>query len=238
MSNLATESQKLNPSGMVSLFTLDTTSIGGIIYCFTMGSIAGAPVVYRGVSYQPIDIELKGMQASGTGSLARPELVLANTDGLIQAIVNTWGDLNGCKVTRIRTYTRFLDGMPEADPNAFYGVDKFVIDRKSTDTPEEISWELSAAIDQEGAYIGRDIIRDTCMWRYRRWDAVLGVFDNSKALCPYVGTIYFDANNAVVTNPALDVPSRGLTCCKKRFDPDNTGQPLPFGGFPGVSRSV
>lgn len=233
MTQLAVESQKLNPSGLISLFTLDATSVGGSILYFTKGSEAGEPVMFGGIAYHPVGIELRGLQTSGIGSLPRPELHIANTDGLIQAIVNTWGDLNGCKLYRKRTFTRFLDGQPDADSSAFYGPDEFVFDRKASDTPEMISWELSASFDQEGVYIGRTIIRDTCLWRYRRWNPVAGDFDYSKAQCPYTGTQYFDVNDQPVAQASKDVPSRRLGCCEARF---GKGNPLPFGGFPGVPR--
>lgn len=234
MTELLSESQKLAPSAMVSLFTLDATSVGGSILYFSNGSVGGQPIIYDGISYHPVGIEMTGMQTTGVGSLPRPELHIANTDGLIQAIVNTWGDLNGCKFFRIRTFARFLDGEPGADPAAFYGPDEFVIDRKSSDTPELIAWELTASFDQEGIYVGRAIIRDTCLWRYRKWNPVLNDFNYEDAKCPYTGTNYFDAEDNSVILPSRDKPSRRVGCCEKRF---GKGKPLPFGGFPGVPRA-
>jgi lambda family phage minor tail protein L len=140
----------------------------------------------------------------------------------------------GCTLYRVRTYARFLDNGSEPDPTAFFGPDIFRVERKAVDNPVIIEFELSASIDQEGKKLpGRQVIRDTCLWRYRIWNATTGEFDYAKAQCPYTGTSYFDASDRPVDNASEDVPSRRLRCCELRFGKKN---PLPFGGFPGVAR--
>lgn len=228
------ESQKLDPSAIISLFTLDTSSLGGPVLRFTKSSQADNVVTYQGVDYTPIDVDFTGLETTGVGAFPTPKISIANTDGVIEAIVNTYGDLNGCSLSRLRTYKRFLDDQPDADPNAYYGPDNYRVERKDTDTPEVIGWELSTAIDQEGKQIpGRVIITNTCSWRYRVWDEDAQDFVYTKAQCPYAGAQSYDINNQPVNDGADDVPSRTLKCCKVRFGED---QPLPFGGFPGVPR--
>lgn len=236
MADIQQEAQKLSPSGIISLFTLDTTSIGGPIMHFVQGSQSASPVSYGGVAFQPMDVQFEGLETSGQGAMPTPTISISNVDGIIQAVVNTWGSLNGCLLHRVRTYTRFLDGQPDADPTAFYGPDTFRVERKAVETSAMIQWELSAAIDQEGKQLpGRVVIRDTCLWRYRVWKEATGTFDYSKAQCPYVGTQAFDINDQPVADPSKDFPSRRLGCCKARF---GANQPLPFGGFPGVARNI
>lgn len=233
MSQFRSESQKLEPSAPIHLFILDATNIGGSIQYFTESAYASAEIKFDGKTYIPIPVKFDGMETTGVGQLPTPTLTLDNTNPVVQALVNTYGDLNTATVTRIRTYERFLDGQPDADPSAFYGPDVFSIDQRTSDTPTEIVWTLSAAVDQQGRYIGRSMIRDTCMWRYRAWNAETGSFDYTNVLCPYTGTNYYDINDNPVANPSQDVPSRRLSCCKTRF---GAGQPLPFGGFPGLAR--
>lgn len=229
------EAVKLDPSALVSLFQLDTTVIGGPVYHFTTETRAGATISFGSVTFTAVPIQITGMEISGQGSLQTPTLSIANTDGLIQQIVNSMGNLEGCRLTRWRTFARFLDGGSSPDASTFYGPDVYVIDRKSSDTPEAIQWELSALIDKQGMYVGRTVIRDTCMWRYREWNATTGTWDYSKAICPYAGTKYFDINNQEVSSPSADVPSRNVGCCKARFGENAT---LPFGGFPGIVRGI
>lgn len=237
MSQIEQEIQKLSPSALLSLFTLDTTKLGGTLLRFTknVNGLGTAGVIFGGVTYIPLDIEFEGFEISGVGSIPRPTMKLANTDGLIQALVNTWGDLNGCSLQRVRTFARFLDGAPGADASAYFGPDIFDVDRKVSDTPSAITWELSASIDQEGRHIGRPMIRDTCLWKYRRWNPTSGTFNYTQAKCPYTGGTFYDVNDAVVAGAANDVPSRKLSCCKARF---GAAAPLPYGGFPGLSRTL
>lgn len=229
------ETTSLEPSALVSLFQLDLTSLGGDLLNFTTELRAGARVSFGGVQYAAVPVEIDGMTISGTGALQTPTLTIGNTDGLIQSIVNSLGDLAGCKLTRWRTFARFLDGGVSPDPTTFYGPDVYKIDRKSADTPEQIQWELSTLVDTQGMYVGRTMIRDTCMWRYRSWNAATGTWDYSKAKCPYAGTRYYDINNRQVASPSLDVPARNRGCCEVRF---GARAALPFGGFPGILRGV
>lgn len=231
--SLQSEAQSLSPTGIISLFTIDATSLGGPMMYFVMGRESDGEVVkFNGVDYQPIDVHFEGLETSGAGALPQPTIRISNTDGVAQALVSTYGELLGCPLYRVRTYKRFLDGQPDADPEAFYGPDIFRFERKSSENGGNIEWELSAAIDQEGKQIpGRPIIRNTCLWRYRFFNG--SGFDYSKAQCPYTGNAYFDINDQLVGDPSKDVPSRRLSCCRARFGRSN---PLPFGGFPGVQR--
>lgn len=232
--SIQSEAQSLSPSGIVNLFTVDTSSLGGPLLHFIMGSDNDHAVKFGGVEYQPIDVQFEGLETTGNGALPTPQIRISNVDGLAQAMVMTWGELLGCTLYRVRTYQRFLDGQPDADPEAFYGPDIFRFERKTSENGVYIEWELSAALDQEGKKLpGRTIIRDTCLWRYRAFNPTNGRFDYSKAECPYTGNKYFDINDAPVANAALDYPSRRLSCCRARFGANN---PLPFGGFPGVQR--
>jgi len=228
------QAQSLSPDPIVSLFTLDTTSIGGPLIHFVQGRDANGKVAFNGTQYEAVDIEFTGMEISGVGALPTPTIRLANHDGVIQSVLNTWGDVLGCPIYRIRTFARFLDNGSEPDGTAFYGPDTFRVERKVNENPVFIEWELSTSIDQEGKMLpGRSVIRDTCLWRYRAWNPQTRRFDYSKAQCPFADNKFFDINDQPVVDPAKDVPSRRISCCEARF---GKGNPLPFGGFPGVAR--
>jgi lambda family phage minor tail protein L len=236
MVQISQEAQRLDPSAIVSLFTLDATSLGGPVMRFVKSSQSDGPVTFQAIDYEPTDVDFEGLETSGIGAPPTPKIKLAITNRVVEALVSTYGDLNGCALSRIRTFARFLDGESDADPNAFFGPDLYRVERKSDDNPEFIEWELSTSIDQEGKMIpGRVIIKNTCMWRYRMWNpdknGGAGGWDYSKAQCPYTGSKKYDINNQEVSAGKNDYPSRTLECCKTRF---GKNQPLPFGGFPGV----
>lgn len=235
MPSIHEEAVKLAPDALVALYQLDAGPVGGPVYHFTTEGQMGERVSFGGVEFLVIPVQISGMTVSGQGALQTPTITVANTDGLVQQILNSFGDLEGCKVTRWRTFARYLDGGATPDHTIFYGPDVYVIDRKSSDTPEQVQWEMSALIDKQGVYVGRTVIRDTCMWRYREWNEATGKFDYTKTLCPYTGSKYFDRFNKPTANPEDDVPARNLGCCRARF---GEGNPLPFGGFPGILRGV
>lgn len=231
MTTIQQEAQRLDQEPPISLYTIDLTPVGGTIQYFVQATSDDANVVHNGIQYTPVDMEFTGLTTAGSAALPTPTIRIANTSQLPQALVNTWGDLLGCNVTRIRTFKNFLDGEADADPTAYYGPDIFRIERKVSENPIFIEWQLSASIDQEGKMLpARHIVRETCLWKYRVWNG--SSFDYSKAQCPYTDSNYYDKNGAVTTN-SLDRCGRKLSDCKLRFGAD---QPLPFGGFPGVGR--
>jgi lambda family phage minor tail protein L len=235
MSAIHQEAIKLNPDALIALYRLDMTPVGGEVLDFTTEGRAGQPIRFGGKPFTSVPVEFSGMTISGTGSLQTPTMTVANTDGLVQELVNSLGNLEGCKITRWRTFARCLDDGASPDASSFYGPDVYLIDRKSSDTPERIQWELSALIDGQGVYIGRTVIRDTCMWRYREFNQATGKFEYANATCPYAGDKYFDKDNNPVSSPEKDAPARNLTCCRVRF---GDRAPLPFGGFPGIVRGL
>lgn len=93
------------------------------------------------------------------------------------------------------------------------------------------AWQLASPLDLDNKQLpGRQILRDLCAWRYRRWNGA--AFDYGDAECPYTGSTYYDREDNVVAAAKDDACSRRLSGCRLRFD-DNQ---LPFGGFAGVAR--
>lgn len=235
MSELSATIQSARPGALIALFRLDVSPLGGQVMYFCQAAKNNAPVTFGGIVYQPVDVEFSGMEVNAGGALPRPHIKVPNTNGVFQQIINQYGDLLGVELRRVRTFARYLDGAPDADPGKYFGPDAFRVERKVKESPIYIEWELSANIDNEGKQLpGRQCIRDTCMWRYRQFNANTGDFDYSRAQCPYAGTLYFDRNNNPVASPADDRCSRHLTGCEARF---GTTEALPFGGFPGLGRS-
>jgi lambda family phage minor tail protein L len=233
MSSIHATVQSMSPGEQVYLFRLDTTSIGGPVYYFTQSAHPDGQVSFGGVVYTAVDIDFSDYETNGQGSLPQPKIRFANSNEVIQHLVNTWGDeLIGCTVQRVRTFSQFLDGMPEADPTAFYGPDTFEVEQLTDENPVYIEFELSAAFDQQGRKLpGRQMLRDTCTARYRRFKD--GAFNYEKASCPYTSAACFDRNANPVTDPAQDVCGRRLIDCQVRF---GANAALPTWSFPGMAR--
>jgi lambda family phage minor tail protein L len=230
---IAHVSQQPSPGTVIELFQFDASVLGGSLYHFTQGRYVSSAVAFNGVTYSPMDVEAEGWEWSGRGPLPTPTLRVSNVNRVFQSLVLTYEDLVNCVVTRIKTYTRFLDGQPDADPTQHWPLDVFEIQRKVAMNRLMIEWELSSMLDHEGKPLpARKVIRDTCPARYRRF--VTGTtFDYTDATCPYSGASYFNREGEVVGSASLDACGRRVSDCKLHF---GATAPLPFEGFPGVSR--
>ena len=163
------EVQKINPSAIIELFTLQLDSSlhgANTIYRFHAGSSlnANGQIVWAGNAYLRFPIQATGF-AYQRGQIPRPKLVVSNALGTISAIleavnfVTVGNDLTGATVTRIRTMARFLDAanfsggsnpLGTPDPTAEFKRQIYTVDRKATENREVVEFELAGAIDMAG----------------------------------------------------------------------------------------
>lgn len=229
---IAAEIQSLSPTALVELFILDSTNLaGGTVLRFHAGTNGlQQPVVWQGETYTPLPIEADGFDISSQGTLPRPKIRVANVQGLFSAAAAENEDLVGCKITRKRTFVRFLDAVnfpgganEDADPHQELPDDVYYVEQKTNENRYVVEWELTSAFDLFGVQLPRrQIIQNTCMWRYRGPE------------CGYAGTAYFDFNDQPCTADK-DVCGKRLRSCKQRW---GAVAMLPYGGFPGALRSV
>lgn len=213
---------------IVDLYTVDIAvllppgSTDQSIYRFCNWSqVNGSDVAYQGETYTALPLEATGFERNTSGQLERPSIAFANVGLAITALTNTYEDLIGASVSRIRTLTTYLDGQPGADPDAYWGPDTWVIEQKTNETKLAITFQLAVAFDLEGRSLpARRLLREQCQWTYR-----------SNIGCHYSDSNYWDVNDNPVGSLAQDACGKRLTSCQLRFG--NTSR-LPFGGFPGL----
>jgi lambda family phage minor tail protein L len=225
---ITSEIQKLAPSAVIELFVLDLSFFNeGVVWFHAGTNELRRQVVWQGNTYEPFPIQAEGFEFNGNGQVPRPKLKVANVTGSITALILSYQDLVGAKVTRKRTLLKYLDAVnfvsganPTADPSAEFADDVYFIDRKSRETREVVEFELAAAIDLEGVSLPRrQIVQNVCPWLYRGSE------------CGYTGTAYFNANDETVSSRAQDACGKRLVSCQKRF---GANAALPFGGFPAA----
>jgi lambda family phage minor tail protein L len=213
---------------IIDLFTVDIAvllpagSTEQSIYRFcNWTQTNGADVVYDGNTYTPLPLQATGFELNTSGQLERPSITFANVGLAITGLTNTYDDLVGATVKRIRTLTTYLDGQPDADPDAYWGPDEWIVEQKTNENKLSVTFQLSVPFDLEGRSLpGRRLLREQCQWIYR---------DNIG--CHYSGASYWDANDNVVGTLAQDACGKRLESCRLRF---GSGSRLPFGGFPGL----
>ena len=116
------ELQKINPSAIIELFELQLiASIHGSdqLYRWHSGSNqnGNGEIIWQGNNYARFPVEAEGFEFTGKGQIPRPTLTVSNvlsTLTTLIASVNAFtpaNDLNGAKLTRIRTTADNLDAV-------------------------------------------------------------------------------------------------------------------------------
>lgn len=233
--SISRDLQRTFPGTLVTLFQLDLSRIdNGPTLLFTPASLENGEIVHNGMTYTPVDIEATGFEWNGQGAFPTPTLRLSNVDKTATALVNTYRDLVGAEVRRIRTLSQYLDNGATPDPGQLFSLDMYRVEQKLLHTRNVIEWKLSAAIDQEGVNLPAEMMtRDYCARKYRRPKAD-GTFDYSRATCRYAESVYFDKENNATADPKQDYCPKLLSSCKLRFG-DNAQ--LPFKGYPGIGKT-
>ncbi len=225
--------QSLSPSAQAEFFVLDTTALpGGALTRFHAG-ISGVQtnVWWQGNEYQALPIEAQGFDVTAKGALPRPRIRVANIDGLFSAAVREYDDLIGCKITRKRTFVKYLDarnfpnGNPTADPNQYLADEMWFVERKVSENRYIVEWELASAFDLQGVMLPfRQVVQNSCQWVYRGPE------------CGYTGG-YMGFDDKPAFTADQDTCPKLYGSCKARFGSQGIAI-LPFGGFPGARRDL
>jgi len=151
-------------------------------------------IIWRGKTYYPAPITAEGFESSSKGTLPQPTLTIASQSengvdqlALLKHQIREFGDIIGSKVTRRRTFAKYLDRanfayggvnlsekaqqLPqgyEPDPYAQLPEDIYFIERKQAENKSTITYQLSSVLDTEGSKLPkRVIVSDKCVWQYR-----------------------------------------------------------------------
>ncbi len=191
-------------TSLIELFTLDGTAVGlDEIYRFCNATSSNfQPIVFDGITYTPFPILLENVDTDGKGQLGRPKLTVSNIQGFVSALLLSGGPLDGATITRTRVYSRFIDEVNfpaneptppwvTPDPTAKYSDEMWQINRKVTENPQVVIWELASPIDAQRARLPkRQILANSCSWNYRQ-----------AGTCNYSGPPVADAANRLFTGP-------------------------------------
>lgn len=208
------EAQKLNASSIIELFELELNQLqhgSTDIYRFHAGSNSknNGSLYWGGNEYTPFPIVAEGFEYQGGGQLPRPKLTIANLSGTVTTLLLLLPNgLEGAKVTRIRTFARYIDNANfTGDTNPFGTPDSsmklpdeiYYIDRLATETRDYVEFELVAVFDLIGVRSPkRQCIPNLCQWVYK------------SAECSYTPAPSF-TGTYTRTGTTVSVVSSGLT---------------------------
>jgi len=210
------ELSNLTPSSLITLFEIDLNKLieskgivlgmdalamglsedvnDGILKFHNNIKIFNSFIIWQGKKYYPVPINSEGFESTTKGTLPQPSLSIASqsetgTDqlALLKNEMKKFGDIIGSKVTRRRTFAKYLDKINftvegilspgssitlpdgyEPDPYAELPKDVYYIERKITENKSVLTYQLSSILDLEGTKIPKRIINaDKCVWQYR-----------------------------------------------------------------------
>ena len=218
--NIRTETDDLSPKNMVSLYTVDGSALGASLQYFTPAKDPNdVPVKFGGIEFIPYPVIASGFEMNASGALPRPTFQFSNINGELGAFVEANKGMIGAVVTRTRTYAKYLDGRPAADPTKTLGSDIWIVARKSQENAISITFECATMFDLEGIQLPlRTVLAGLCMYIYRGTE------------CGYAGPPVQDIDGNPTSNPALDQCRKTVAACQARF---GVKGPLPTSAFPG-----
>ena len=220
--SIESDVQQLTPGSLVELWELNATSIGGGILRFQ--GYQDDPIVWQGQEYAGWPCEGEGFSRT-SNQQPTPVFRVGNPknevgEHVITKLCQLFDDLVGARIIRRRTFTKYLDGAPGADPTKEFPPEPWFIERKSGETAEVVEFELSSALDFHGVMLPRrQIIANQCPFQYRG------------PLCNYTGPAVANELDQPTADPLLDKCGKRLSSCRLRLWPDNV---LNFGGHPAA----
>lgn len=179
------EIYKMTPSTMIELFEIDTSGIGNnqlpdseqVLYFHNYITEQFSPVYFAGIRYMPLGVTFKNNEIKGDGSgLPRPRFTIANTDGFVSSFLSQTDGLVGAKVTRKRTFAKYLDAatwgdknpLGTPDPEAVLADDVYYIERVILENYELVELELVSILELEDVKVPkRRMLATACSFEYR-----------------------------------------------------------------------
>lgn len=214
-------------------------------------------IFFNSQEYFAAPIEITGYEISAKGSPPRPKMSISiDPEGLpqelkdriifIKTAIRDLDDLVGSKVTRKRTFTKYIDNSNfydangnlltnivnppkgfDPDPNAQFPPDVYFVDRKSAETVNVMELELASPFDTQDLKLPARVVNAfNCPWTYRgegccyEWNQQKNSADS----------VYGKSNDSTHTheNSSLD--------CKTTPNPiPNGNEPNPNGAAPAVA---
>jgi len=154
---------------------------------------------YGQQTYSAFPVESDGWEVRGSGSLPRPTVKFANVNQYWSAHLSNFDDLVGAKVIRRRTLQKYLGTTPPIEFNR----DVYYIERKTSETPTQVEFELASAFDVQGIKLPRrSIIAARCPWKYKDTDqgGCDWPSDNRYTIDGTERTLYFDKDDNRITS--------------------------------------
>jgi len=174
-----------NKTSMVELWEISEIGNGSDTIRFHGGVVNTSDnIIFDQKEYFYLPFEVNDLSVRSDGGISRPTIKLINFQGVMSRYIKGKDDLVKSKITRTRTFVRFLDkenflnyesdmdhwkslGV-DPDPNAVLRPETWIINQKITENKFFVEFELSNALDFENLTVPRRVVLNNyCWWKYR-----------------------------------------------------------------------
>ena len=170
-------------------------------------------VSFKGNLYQPMRVFLDGVDVSSDNASGRPTLTIANVTNILKDLLNDYNfsfeSLIGKRLTRIKTFEKYLDsGSESLNPFEFPRA-SFYVDRISSKNSIGVSFELTSPYDVEGVKLPKRItVGKYCSWMYQGYErhtkgGCIWKIDNTYLVGDTVYTLFFDTFDRPIVSLSL-----------------------------------
>tara|TARA_Y100000310_G_scaffold307914_1_gene350484 strand:+ start:3749 stop:5047 length:1299 start_codon:yes stop_codon:yes gene_type:complete len=210
---IISEMGRTSPSAVITLYEIDLEKLlidehmayaywadrsGEAVFRFHNNlKITSQTIEWKGQIYHPIPINVEGFDSSTRGAVATPKMSLMSNEKYdsmfkdFRSMLRKLDDMIGAKVTRVRTFAKYLDAnnfyttlsdgtkvskgddvvIPEGfepDPHAEFPREIYFINRKSVENKQGIEFELGSFADFENLKLpSRIVLSRYCQFQYR-----------------------------------------------------------------------
>ena len=208
---IISELQRVAPSQIITLYEVDVedllidqlvpydvTNKSDAVFRFHNNlKLIQQDITWKGERYSAMPIQVEGYEFTTKGAAPAPKMTLGADDTDLEEFrtfkvaCRKLGDLIGAKVTRVKTFAKYLDEENfylnfgggsrtaigdtslapngfEPDPNAEFPREVFYIERKSAENGSNLEFELASFVDFENKNLpNRLIITRSCQFKYR-----------------------------------------------------------------------
>jgi lambda family phage minor tail protein L len=141
---------------IIELFELDCTQLGGTIYRFSPQLGANnQPITFNNQIWNPLPIMIEGLNYSGSEAPAKPSITLSNVSKVMLPAVINQGDIVGAKLTRWRTFAKYLSTGSQPSGTSFLPRDIWYIERKEHHNKLSIKWMLTSELNKANRKLPR-----------------------------------------------------------------------------------
>lgn len=167
---------QIEPSTVICLYKINLRDRGQ--YLFHAGENGYKNrIIFNGEKYDFMPIKVEGFDIHGDGKLPRPKMTFSNHQGNISLRLGIFKDFINYKVSRIKTFAKYLDqeNFPnninphgDSNPDVSFTEDVFFVNEKIAENDQIVEFELVSLLELQNASIpSRTMYSNYCSWQYR-----------------------------------------------------------------------